>query len=808
MKALRIHLLITILAVVLGSGDAAASTGGPGPHTPPAPPRPPVPEPFAPLTATPSRAREIVPLKAILIVGPIDGDYGSWTTQEKNHMELAAAELEANGVTVHRFYTPENNWEQIKQAAEGAHFLLYRGHGVYWSSMPTPTVGGFSLKDRLVSPDTIRQDLHLAPNGIAMLYGCFTAGTSSLDQTDIGMTEAQRRVAQYSDPFFDVGAAGYYANWQGQAFQMFLSYLFDGATLGEAYESYLDFNPDTAYRTTHPDHPSTTLWLDKDYWSGYWHYNHAFVGQPEETLESLFAPSALGNLADEISFTYSIPDDRLLPNAHQVTPSDVGSGAPLTWTITAEGSWFTAAPASGKSPASFWMTPTAFATDTAATYTGAVTVTVVEPPEIENSPHRIDLTLRVVNTPLNTVHLPLVLKNNAGSSSVETPRYPNDPYYNEQWAWEKVNAPAAWGTSTSQDVLVAILDTGTDLDHPDLAEKVRADIDWDFANDDASADDDHGHGTHVAGTAAAVTNNGLGVSGMGWDATILPLKILRADGYGSDVDLAEAIRYAADNGAGVINMSLGGPSDGCPQYLQDAVDYAYAQGVVLVAAAGNHNSGESTEVLCPANCSHVLGIAATEPDDSIADYSNYGTYVSVAAPGSRIYGTLMGGGYGNKWGTSMATPHVAGLAALLRAHQPSYTPDQIASAILDNAEDLGTAGWDPYSGCGRIDALQALSVGAHSTSPVCLEGLGMQRLDAAQSSTRARFIPGEIIVSLDPGTRAAQISQHYGASAEFLPSLEAWRLRVPAGQEEAILTRLQADPAVAHADFNYPVYVQ
>ena len=213
-------------------------------------------------------------------------------------------------------------------------------------------------------------------------------------------------------------------------------------------------------------------------------------------------------------------------------------------------------------------------------------------------------------------------------------------------------------------------------------------------------------------------------------------------------------------------------------------------------------------MLCPANCDHVLGIAATEPDDSIADYSNYGTHVSVAAPGSRIYSTLIGGGYGNKWGTSMATPHVAGLAALLRAHRPFYTPDQIASAILDNAEDLGTAGWGPYAGCGRIDALQALAVGAHSTSPVCLEGQGVQRMDAPPLSTRAQFIPGEIIVSLDPGTRATEISQHYGASAEFLPSLKAWRLRVPAGEEEATLARLQADPAVAHADLNYPVYVQ
>jgi len=127
-------------------------------------------------------------------------------------MDLAAAELAANGVTVHRFYTPNNDWGQIKAAAEGAHFLFYRGHGVYWDSMPSPTVGGFHLKELFVSSDDIRNDLHLAPNAIVMLYGCFTAGSSSEDSGSISSAEAQRRVAQYSDPFFDIGAAGYYAN--------------------------------------------------------------------------------------------------------------------------------------------------------------------------------------------------------------------------------------------------------------------------------------------------------------------------------------------------------------------------------------------------------------------------------------------------------------------------------------------------------------------------------------------------------------------------------------------------------------------
>jgi hypothetical protein len=527
-----------------------------------------------------------------------------------------------------------------------------------------------------------------------------------------------------------------------------------------------------------------------------------------DTIYLTSAP-ALGNLPETLSFTYSIPDGRLLPVAHRATPLNVGDDKPLTWGITTGGDWFTAAPLDGTTPASFWITPTTFGTETVATYTGAVTVTVVDPAGTENSPHRIDLTLQIVNTPLSTVHLPLIVHNYTLPSWPPSPRYPNDPRYSTQWALEKVAAPAAWGISTGQSVLIAVLDTGTDMDHTDLASKVRTDIDWDFANGDDDANDDHGHGTHVSGIAAAATDNGVGVAGMGWEGMILPLKMLCADGTGTDADLAAAIHYAADSGADVINMSLGGPSDeGCPAYVQGAVDYAYAKGVVLVAAAGNHVGGEPNAEMCPANCRHVLGVAATGRDDSVGGYSNYGTHVSVAAPGSEIYSTLMGDRYGYNGGTSMATPHVAGLAALLRDRFPSYTPDQIASAILDNAKDLGTAGWDPYAGCGRIDAFQALSVGAHGGSPVCLEGADLQTVDAAKTSVTARFAPGEVIVSFHVGVKAERIFQQYNTSAEPLPALDAWRLRVAPGQERAILSRLRANAAVAHADLNYLVFAQ
>lgn len=408
-RTLAVLFLLGLICLLLIPGPGAAQSPPPvEPRTPHTPIRPQTPDlrgtdAVTRLTTAP---QALPALKAVLIVGPIDGDYGEWTTDEKANMELAAAELEANGVTVHRFYAPNNRWSDITAAAEGAHFLFYRGHGVYWSPYPQPTVGGFALSHEFVSSDDIRQDLHLAPNAIVMLYGCFTAGTSGSDNGDIGIEEATRRVAQYSDPFFDIGAVGYYADWFGDAFQKYVRYLFQGQTLGETYEMYFDFNPSTVYRTTHPDHPQMAMWLDKDYWSGYWQYNNAFAGLPEETLSSLFAASELGGLPGEVTFFYSIADDQFMPSAYQGMPLNVGNEEILTWSLTSEGEWFTVTPGSGSTPATFSITPTTLDDPTPGQVTGAVTVTVTDPPEVEGSPHRLDVTLGVFDSPLQT-YLPL-----------------------------------------------------------------------------------------------------------------------------------------------------------------------------------------------------------------------------------------------------------------------------------------------------------------------------------------------------------------------------------------------------------------
>ncbi|MFA5866608.1 MAG: S8 family peptidase [Actinomycetota bacterium] len=285
---------------------------------------------------------------------------------------------------------------------------------------------------------------------------------------------------------------------------------------------------------------------------------------------------------------------------------------------------------------------------------------------------------------------------------------PNDTYYySYQWNMPKTRTDYAWDIQRgSSGVVIAIVDTGVSLTHPDFAGKLVAG--YDFVAGDPDPTDENGHGTHVAGIAAANTNNGIGVAGMSWYSRIMPMRVLDASGNGYDSDIANGITWAADHGAKVINMSLGGPSS-YPQTLQNAVNYAYARGVTIVAASGNNPTGEITY---PAACSNVIGVAATDSTDNRASFSNYGSFVDVAAPGVSIASTYWSAGantYGTGSGTSMASPHVAGLASLVLAQYPSATLDQVEAAIETTAVDLGTPGPDNYYGYGRIDSYAALN---------------------------------------------------------------------------------------------------
>lgn len=806
----RLCVLVLLVAVAVGLGSRTSAQPSP-PRILPVLPVPQIPPSAVSRSASAVTASSLPPLKAVLIVGPIDGATGSATQLEKTNMELAAAELEANGVAVQRFYAPNTNWSAIESAAEGAHFLLYRGHGVYWpgiADFPSPYVGGFYLSDdTFISPDQIRQDIRLAPNAIVMLYGCFTAGHSggAEDHRDIGVEEAARRVAQYSDPFLHIGAAGYYANWFGNAFQMFLRSLFGGSTLGDAYEAYFDFNASTVHRTTHSEHPEAAMWLDKDFWSGYWQYNNAFAGSPNETIASLFASPTLGDLPHTVQFTYSISDARLIPALVRETVQNVTTGDILQWSISKQGAWFEASPAAGQTPTDLVVTPDGFGTTTASTYTGSITVTVTSPEGTMGSPHRMNLSLEVIQEPLPTAYLPLV--QNRYSPPPPDPVVPDDPLYSSQWALDKIGAPEAWGiTKGSISNLIAVIDTGTDLDHVDMASKTRTDIDKDYVNDDFSADDDNGHGTHVAGIAAAATGNGVGIAGLDWKAEILPLKILDSAGDGNTLDLSDAIRYAADQGADVVNMSLSSAA-ACPTYLQDAADYAHGHGVLLVAAAGN-NEGHSENL--PANCNHVIGVSATNQDDSRASYSNYGNHVSVAAPGTSILSTVAGNTYDYKSGTSMATPYVSGVASLVWATRPSYSPAEVTSALVDNAVDLGASGWDPYFGCGRVSAFASVYSGAHAASPECVGGGGIMAIQSVrEGAASAPYVPGEIIVSLAPGASIENLRLAPGQIVRSThPRSRAWLLHVVPGLEKQVVRQLLGNPSVANAELNLIVSAQ
>lgn len=283
----------------------------------------------------------------------------------------------------------------------------------------------------------------------------------------------------------------------------------------------------------------------------------------------------------------------------------------------------------------------------------------------------------------------------------------NDPYFGSAWHLAKIGAPTAWDGSTGAGVTVAILDTGVDASHVDLAARVVPG--WNFYDNNANTSDVHGHGTAVAGAAAATLNNATGVAGVAGNARIMPVRIADANAWATWSTVAQGLTWAADQGARVANISYAGVAGSSS--VRSAAQYMQGKGGLVVVAAGNNNVDEG---ISPTTT--MIPVSATDSADLKASFSSWGNFVAISAPGVGIWTTVLGGGYQAWQGTSLASPVTAAVAALTMARQPSLSGAQIEQILFKTAVDLGAAGRDPIFGHGRVNAAGAVAAADASVS--------------------------------------------------------------------------------------------
>ncbi|MEN6356718.1 MAG: S8 family serine peptidase [Armatimonadota bacterium] len=376
---------------------------------------------------------------------------------------------------------------------------------------------------------------------------------------------------------------------------------------------------------------------------------------------------------------------------------------------------------------------------------------------------------------------------------------PDDEYYLDPWLywyWQwglysdiypnaGIQAPDAWDVTTgSSSVIIAMVDTGVYTDHEDLASKIVAGHNFvTGAPNPNDANDDNGHGTFTAGIAAAQTNNNIGIAGVSWGAKVMPIKVMDADGYGLESDAAEGIIWAADHGAKIISMSLGGYDDVPAE--KAAIEYAYNKDCVLVGASGNDGLDTS---FYPASYDQVIAVGASNENsqrcsenDWGAGGSNYGEYLDVMAPGNEIMSTWWDAGgstYNISSGTSAAAPFVSGIAALIWSQYPNWSNGEVVEQIKLSCRDIGSIGWDQYTGWGLVNAYHALV-----DPPIASNKIG--DLAAKPSGTLVKVDNAVITSGSTQLSDRMYIEQDNRASAIMLPFTT-----IPAGYSEGNIVRV------------------
>lgn len=347
--------------------------------------------------------------------------------------------------------------------------------------------------------------------------------------------------------------------------------------------------------------------------------------------------------------------------------------------------------------------------------------------------HGARFSQRIGGLPVHVVQLPPGASESAAASAlarhphvkfaepdrrVQAAGIANDPYFPSAWHLSRINAPAAWDVASGAGVRIAILDSGVDAAHPDLAAQLVPG--WNVVDDNANTMDVHGHGTAVAGAAAAATNNATGVAGVAGAARIMPVRVADANAYAYWSTVAKGLTWAADQGARVANISYVGVTGSST--VQSAAQYFRGKGGLVVVSAGNDAAADPT-----ANTPTMITVSASDATDALAGFSNYGAFVDMAAPGVDVWTTTRGGGYGPWWGTSLSSPIVAGTVALAMAARPGLQPGDYETALVRGAVDLGAAGPDARFGHGRVDAAATVraavaTVAADTVAPTAAIG--------------------------------------------------------------------------------------